>query len=420
MSQWLLERHCDVLLAQEPLRINHAETVNLHGYVYLGGNPNLGVWYRQDLPPPALRRVSPFCIEIEIGYILAYNVYLSPYATDERLAQLNFLRQLLQRADDRPIIVMGDFNLAPCPSDGMFGEQVSSWTKPSERQEFALLLSSSRLVDATSSEAMSRQEYTIERLCYSKPIRFRCDLALVSDYLLPLVSVSYDHSSRIGDSRFTDHSAVIVDVPITLPMPTLFDSEPNQYDDFPNARVASYKTAIPRRKPSRIARYLVQSGLLKVLCVNSILDYGCGYGQDVIYYRANGYLADGYDPYPGFGWTDMPDQSYDIVLLVFVLNVLPNPWERLRVLRSASQFVKNPGGYILIATRSPLSIHKEASQKAWKPHNDGYWSHEARKTFQKGISKVELRSMLARVGFHEAEFEFPSSSETVCILARRT
>ena len=75
---------------------------------------------------------------------------------------------------------------------------------------------------------------------------------------------------------------------------------------------ASFKTAIPRRKRSAPAdasfplfrRWLAfapgseQSG--------DLLDYGCGTGADVTYYRNQGLDAEGYDPHPPFGYADLP------------------------------------------------------------------------------------------------------------------
>lgn len=92
--------------------------------------------------------------------------------------------------------------------------------------------------------------------------------------------------------------------------------------------------------------------MISALGVRSVLDYGCGWGKDVEFYRANALVADGYDPEPRFGWTTLPSQQYDLVCVVFVINVLPSVPHRLAAVRSAASFSR-PGGYVLIAARSP-------------------------------------------------------------------
>jgi SAM-dependent methyltransferase len=129
-----------------------------------------------------------------------------------------------------------------------------------------------------------------------------------------------------------------------------------------------------RRSPSPFARNVLEVVAPK-LSVGSILDYGCGRGTDVIHYRQGGLHADGYDPYPPFGWAHKPTATagYDLVTLAFVLNVLPDPWERVRVLKQAATYLRQ-GGHMLVVTRSPREIQTHAAHAGWVPHNDGYSS----------------------------------------------
>jgi len=129
-----------------------------------------------------------------------------------------------------------------------------------------------------------------------------------------------------------------------------------------------------------------------------LLDFGCGRGTDVQFYRELGIDAAGWDPYPPFGYAKRPVGIFDIVTCVFVLNVIPNPSARLKALNDAMSFASD-SGRVVVATRSPESIVSEAESKSWPKHNDGYWSSEARGTFQKGIGLDEIDRLANFLGW---------------------
>lgn len=104
---------------------------------------------------------------------------------------------------------------------------------------------------------------------------------------------------------------------------------------------------------------------------------------------------------PGFGRTAEPDRQYDLVTNVFVLNVLPDPWQRIRALQHAARFV-HPGGHLFVVTRSPGDINPRAVAANWPAHHDGYWSSEAKGTFQKGLSTEEIVALGRCAGLRPA------------------
>ncbi|MCZ2077747.1 MAG: class I SAM-dependent methyltransferase [Bryobacterales bacterium] len=181
---------------------------------------------------------------------------------------------------------------------------------------------------------------------------------------------------------------------------------------------ASHKTAIKRKSPSQIARKLDKQGVLRSLAVHSILDFGCGYGADVEFYRSKGYEADGFDIEPRFGWTQVNERPYDLVTLVFVVNVLPRSEDRLSAARDAARHVR-PGGHLLIAARSDLAIAAEARKGNWAPFNDGWISEPRKGTFQKGITLEELAWYADAIGFRSAECPLRLSSDVSWLLCRR-
>ncbi|MEV7617566.1 hypothetical protein [Streptomyces sp. NPDC089799] len=101
----------------------------------------------------------------------------------------------------------------------------------------------------------------------------------------------------------------------------------------------------------------------------------------------------------------------------FVLNVLPNPWERVRALKDAASFVR-PGGHLLVVTRSPEEITKAAAAGGWARHHDGFWSSEGKGTFQRGISAEEAvllggHAGLAPVGSSAPRLSLPGVSHVL-------
>ena len=399
-QQWLADKRPDVVLAQEPWVHSHETPLELEGFARLGGNSQVFGWINEEVEEPECEQLEPYVQRVHLSYVTLYNVYLSPYGRAERGKQLHALLVLLERDSDRPTLVLGDFNLAPRDVDGMLGSRISHFNGDEDRVPFYELMRVAHLVDATSSS----REYSIVRSRGHQQSRFRCDLCLVSDYYVSSVSVKYDHASRSGDTRFTDHSALLAEVPVSLE-PTLGGS--GQLFSWRSlvreegARESrrgrcSYKTAMPRARESPVARWVV-GDLVTKLRIRNVLDHGCGHGVDVEYYRKSGLSATGYDPYPIFGFTTDPEGYFDLVISSFVLNVLPDPWERLKALRAAAQFVHQTGRLLVVA-RSRCEIEHAAREGSWQFYNDGYISSEGRDTFQRGIEEVEILELALRVG----------------------
>lgn len=409
---WLDRHSCDVLLVQEPWSKTYSESLELPGYSTIGGTSSVYSWIRPHISVDSSTLQNFAWQELRIGFLKIWNIYLSAYSAPDRVVMYRQLSESLRQAPDEPTIILGDFNTAPNPCDGLYAGEISTWTKEPEREELRSLLASANLVDLTSASRLGRQEYTIERTVRGKVSTFRCDLALASDFLAVDITACYDHSVRRSPCRITDHSAVVLDIPLTTDLPNTlpFVELPQIY--------APHKTAMARDAASTIAREFIQRRFNVLLAINNVLDFGCGRGQDVRFYLENGLTAEGFDPYPTFGWTQRPSSVFDIVTVVFVLNVLPTPQERIAVLRDAFTYVR-PGGYMLVATRSKQAIAREVVSKNWPPHNDGYWSHEGKGTFQKGIGDEELRLYLNRIGLKSLDFEIIKRGDITCVVGQR-
>jgi hypothetical protein len=123
-----------------------------------------------------------------------------------------------------------------------------------------------------------------------------------------------------------------------------------------------------------------------------ILDFGCGYGKDVHYYTTHGLRAVGYDTAPMFGATALPDGPSSVITMLFVLNTIAVPADRLSAVRQAGDLLDDDG-VMLIVTRSTAAIDKQARSRNWPAVGDGYWSSGGRRTFQRGIDAEELRHL---------------------------
>jgi DNA phosphorothioation-associated putative methyltransferase len=95
------------------------------------------------------------------------------------------------------------------------------------------------------------------------------------------------------------------------------------------------RTAIKRKTCSRpLARALEDKVITRK---TTVLDYGCGKGDDVRHLRRRRIKAEGWDPYYR---PDTKLKKADIVLLIYVLNVIEDTKERAETLIKAFQLAK--------------------------------------------------------------------------------
>lgn len=405
LTAWLHHHRVDVLVAQEPWKPVNRTAISLAGYRPVGGDGDLFCWGAEHFTIPSASRPDGFVQRLELGWLVVYNIYLDCRSVASRRRELCRLQEIFAVENGRPIAACGDFNLAPRSIDGLNSGRPSNFNSSIDRKLFAELLVDNGLVDTTAAET---PQFTIERQQTGLHSRFRCDLALVPDHLLAMVNVFYDHSIRTSEQAFTDHSGIIMDVPVTLDAVAVEDhdalfalpSEPTDHALLTRLECQPHKTAMSRIRPSPYARTVVDV-LVPDLGITSVLDHGCGRGSDVDHYRAAGLDADGWDPHPGFGWTAKHNREYDLVTNIFVLNVLPDPWQRIQALQDAAQFVR-PGGSLFVVTRSPADINPKAVSANWPSYQDGYWSSQAKGTFQKGVSTEEIIILGLRAGLEPA------------------
>ncbi|MEH2312948.1 MAG: bifunctional class I SAM-dependent methyltransferase/HIT family protein [Nostoc sp.] len=107
----------------------------------------------------------------------------------------------------------------------------------------------------------------------------------------------------------------------------------------------SHLTAIERSYLSFPAQFLLNQNLLQ----GKILDFGCGFGNDVKILRQKGCDITGYDPYY---FPEYPHNKFDTIICFYVLNVLFTE-EQTNVLMEVSHLLK-PGGKAYYAVRRDI------------------------------------------------------------------
>ena len=142
--------------------------------------------------------------------------------------------------------------------------------------------------------------------------------------------------------------------------------------------VERHKTAIDRNQLSSPMQILARHNYLNGEF--TVLDYGCGKGDDLREIEAHGIDISGWDP------VHFPDGELinsDIVNLGFVLNVIEEREERNETLKRAWNYADK----LLIVS---VMIAGESVIQQFTPYKDGVIT--SRKTFQKYYSQSEIRS----------------------------
>lgn len=124
----------------------------------------------------------------------------------------------------------------------------------------------------------------------------------------------------------------------------------------------SHLTAKERVTLSFPSKILFNQNLL----VGEVLDFGCGFGNDVKLLQEKGIKIEGYDKHY---FPDYPKKKFDTIICLYVLNVLM-PEEQATVLMELSQLVK-PTGKVYIAVRRDLQFegfrtHKLHQKKTYQ------------------------------------------------------
>lgn len=146
------------------------------------------------------------------------------------------------------------------------------------------------------------------------------------------------------------------------------------------SKIERHKTAIDRNKLSSPMQTLARHGYFDGN--HSVLDYGCGKGDDVRELEAHGINVLGWDPVHKS--EDAPTKR-DIVNLGFVINVIEDINERRETLKKAFSYAKR----VLVAS---VMVAGESVIRQFTPYKDGVIT--SRNTFQRYYTQSEFKEYL--------------------------
>ena len=143
------------------------------------------------------------------------------------------------------------------------------------------------------------------------------------------------------------------------------------------------RTVYNRTEPSLSAKLFIKKGFAK----EPILDWGCGYGYDVKFYKSLGLVADGFDPfhYENKSLAPFEHKGIKSVSCTYVLNVLPLEL-RTKTIKNIYNFLPDKG-IAFLTVRTFYSTERERRDN-WKEYDDG-WLTKAN-TFKKGFIVEEF------------------------------
>ncbi len=146
------------------------------------------------------------------------------------------------------------------------------------------------------------------------------------------------------------------------------------------SKIERHKTAIDRNKLSSPMQTLARHGYFDGN--HSVLDYGCGKGDDVRELEAHGVDALGWDP------VHKPESiltKHDIVNLGFVINVIEDINERRETLKKAFSYTKQ----VLVAS---VMVAGESVIRQFTPYKDGVIT--SINTFQRYYTQSEFKEYI--------------------------
>lgn len=148
------------------------------------------------------------------------------------------------------------------------------------------------------------------------------------------------------------------------------------------------KTAITRKGMSKPMKVLKEKDLLQ----GSILDFGCGNGEDVAILSESGFNIVGYDKFNDtYKNEDLLNKKFNVVTCNYVLNVIPEMDEH----KSVVELLKSLGDNVYICVRSDI----KAVRDTWKYNQQqrGYWT--TNNSFQRFYDVDMIKELFGEVEY---------------------
>lgn len=181
-------------------------------------------------------------------------------------------------------------------------------------------------------------------------------------------------------------------------------------------RIVAARTSLPANSYPSTTAEDVDGFLLPMLGARNLLDYGCGKGRDVRFYRSSYFRRNRdevacYDP--PFTEDAMPEGPFDVITSVSVLNVIPEEKERVRALkRMVSASHRNTVFVVDVRDKAGIAMERKIEPEA-RPYLDGWvfpidWGGRE-VVFQRGFSPRELDGLASQAGLVPFPLEMDAS-----------
>ncbi len=326
-----------------------------------------------------LRALHVKCVrECQLGKRVSSNLYLHTSLVEEIGGELAYL---VSQCASRAGITSDDYNVVRLDVDGasiafLLYENLDEIPFPSLFTSRRYSLVSDRLVTTDfrtqSNPPILHRKETL--LPWSHP-RFQEFKSLTAQ----LNSLgAFTRSNEIG--RRDTWNAILKDLGVRITDHEV--AHKNGLSREPRPEVRRHLTAISRNKLSVPMRCLAVGGFLTGN--SSVLDYGCGRGDDVRILRDVGIDAHGWDPFFAPDGERRPSQ---IVNLGFVLNVIEDDRERRDTLKTSWKLTER-----VLCVGVMLRSQSDGSEAE---------TLTGRQTFQKYFAHAELREYVATVTSRE-------------------
>jgi hypothetical protein len=127
----------------------------------------------------------------------------------------------------------------------------------------------------------------------------------------------------------------------------------------PSSENESQRRVRARTEAAPILQRLVETQYIHAK--QDILCFGCGRGIDLNWLKRRKFHALGYDPHVPYGFSETPECSVDLVLMVYLMTRLKTDEARQHALEKAFAYVR-PGGTLLIASRYWMKYLEDPAQ----------------------------------------------------------
>lgn len=142
-----------------------------------------------------------------------------------------------------------------------------------------------------------------------------------------------------------------------------------------------------RTEAAPVIQRMVEAQLIDLK--QSHLVFGCGRGVDVTWLQRRKFTVRGYDPHAPFGFNQLPESKFDVVMMIYLMTRLKTDAARTAAIEQAFSYVR-PGGRLLIASRHWMRLPEGGASN--REESLAYFGHLLAPCDTDQIALVEIDS----------------------------